>query len=86
MATVNASPLVASTGLPAWATIALDSLLGSGVIGAEQIEDLGTIQLVTVAALYVRAVSAGQPFDAGAALATARAQSIGARRREREAA
>jgi hypothetical protein len=83
---VHANPLVASTGLPAWSTIQLDSLLGSGIVRHDQLDGLGVPQLACLAALYVRAVSAGEPFDACAALATARAQSQGVRRRVREAA
>lgn len=61
---VHANPLVASDGLSAWATVQLDGLIGSGVVDADQLDGLTTVQLSEVARRAVRATCAAQPFDA----------------------
>lgn len=66
------NPLIASSGVPAWATIALDALCGSGALDVYDLDGLDSNQLVKVAAAYVRATAAAVPFDATAAIMAAR--------------
>lgn len=66
-AKVNARPLPAA-GLPAHVVVVLDALLGAGVLDGEDVDSLTTVELHALARSWVRAVSAGEPFDARAAV------------------
>ena len=66
---VNPNPLVASVGLPAWATVQLDGLLGSGIVHADELDGLRVHQLTALAASFIESTAAGEPFDAKTALA-----------------
>lgn len=80
------NPLIASSGLPAWATVVLDGLLGAGVLHADDLIPLTTPALLEVAAAYVRASAAGEAFDAAEAIQSARSRTHGAREWSRKTA
>lgn len=58
-----------SVGLPDWATLTLDAALGAGVIDADELDGLKTIQLLALASSVVRA--ALESFEADAAVRAA---------------
>jgi hypothetical protein len=59
-----------AAGLPAWSVIALDGAIGSGVLSADAIEDLGVVQLHDLSARLIR--SALATFDADEAVSASR--------------
>lgn len=65
MSKVNAHPLPAA-GLPAWAVVELDGLLGAGILSGELIDRLKTDELLDLAREAVRARHAG--FDPAAVI------------------
>ncbi len=70
--TTNADASIGSVGLSGWTTTTIDSLLGSGVLQPDDLDDLSARQLTDVAAAYVQAVAAAKPFNTARAIARAR--------------
>lgn len=48
-------PLIPSTALPAWATVALDGALGAGVLRGDELEGLDSDALLRLSQALVRA-------------------------------